>query len=101
MAYKFLDVIQDIKTNLSYEADKAEQELKDIDARQTKLQEELSARKPRHLRAHSLESRDDLICAHCFILHNIESPLTTIPGSGEIDRFRCKKCKAEYELNVW
>ena len=40
MTYKFLDVIEDIKANLSYKADKANQELQQIDARQTELKAE-------------------------------------------------------------
>ncbi len=98
MAYKFLDMIEDIKANLSDQADQAKQELQNINARQAKLETELSELEPRQLRAQSLKSRDDLICAECFILHDIESPLTSIPGASHVDRFWCRKCDSEYEL---
>lgn len=98
MAYKFRDVIEHIKADLSYKADQAKQELQQIDARQAELKAELAEFEPRQLRARSLKSRDDLICADCFILHDIESPLTPIPGDHHVDRFRCRKCDAEYEL---
>ncbi len=98
MAYKFLDVIEHIKAHLSYKADRAKQELQQIDARQADLKAELAEFEPRQLRARSLESRDELICADCFILHDIESPLTAISGDAHVDRFRCRKCDAEYEL---
>ncbi len=97
MAYKFLDMIEDIKANLSDQADQANQELQNINARQTELEADLSELEPRQLRAQSLKSRDDLICAECFILHDIESPLTSIPGESHVDRFRCRKCDTEYE----
>ena len=99
MTYKFLDVIEGIKANLSYKSDKANQELQQIDARQAELKAELAELEPRRLRARSLISRDDLICADCFIIHNRESPLTAIPGDDHVDRFRCRKCNAEYELD--
>ncbi len=98
MAYKFLDMIEDIKANLSDQVDQAKQELQNINARQAELETELSELEPRQLRAQNLKSRDDLICAECFILHDIESPLTSIPGESHVDRFRCRKCESEYEL---
>ncbi len=99
MAYKFLDMIEDIKANLSDQVDQAKQELQNINARQAELETELSELEPRQLRAQNLKSRDDLICADCFIIHNIESPLTPMSGGSHVDRFRCRKCNAEYEEN--
>ncbi|MCH8172269.1 MAG: hypothetical protein IIA70_03065 [Proteobacteria bacterium] len=97
MAYKFLEAIEEIKTNLSYQTDKAKQELKEINTRQTKLESDLAALEPRQLRAHSLMSRNDLICAHCFIYNNVESPLKPIASDSEVDLFRCKICGREFE----
>ena len=98
MAYKFPEVIKDIEAILNYGADEAKQELEKINTSQTELQKELTALEFRQLRAQNLKSRDDLICANCFILHDIESPLTSIPGASHVDRFRCRKCDTEYEL---
>ena len=97
MAYEFLNVIDSIVTSLNYEADKSEQELIEVDARQTVLKSELAALEPRLFRAHNLKSRDDRICAYCFILHGDESPLRPIPGDDSMDRFRCGKCDREYK----
>ena len=100
MAYKFLDVIQDIKADLRYAADKAKEEKQRIDTRQAEINEELDALEPRLLRAKLLESIPDLICAHCFINENVKLPLRPLEGDRYIDRFRCAKCETEYELHV-
>ena len=100
MAYAFLDVIDDIVAGLNDGADKAEQKLVEIDAHQKKLKADLAALKPRLLRAQELKSRGDLICAFCFIEHDIESPLRPIPSDDEVDRFRCGACDRKYELNA-
>jgi len=100
MAYKFLDDIETIKADLSCKADAAKQELQEINSRQTALEADLAALEPQLLRTHSLKSRDDLICPECFILHNIESPLKSIPWDDHVDRFRCRKCDAEFELEI-
>ena len=100
MTYKFLDAIQTIKADLSDQTDAAKQELRAMDARQLDLKEDLTALEPRLLRAHSLESRDDDICANCFINQNIESPLKPIPGDDHVDRFRCRQCDTEFELEA-
>ncbi len=100
MAYKFLAAIEEIRAELSDKAEAAKQELREIDARQMDLKEDLAALEPRELRALSLESRDDLICADCFITHNKESPLKPIPSTDHVDRFRCRECDAEYELDM-
>ena len=96
MAYKFLDRIDSIIAKLDYDANAAEQEQTKLNARQAELDAELAALKPRRLRAQSLVSRGDRICAHCFIMHGNELELTPIPSDDEIDRFRCKKCDAYY-----
>ena len=100
MTYRFLDVIEELKAELSNTANVTKQELREIDARQMDLKEDLAALEPRELRALSLESRDDLICADCFITHNKESPLKPIPSTDHVDRFRCRECDAEYELDM-
>ena len=100
MTYKFLDVIKDIADDLSYKANKAQEELQSINARQKELQADLAELEPRQLRAQSLKSRDDLICADCFIVHGTESPLSPIDGYSHVDRFRCQECKSEYELEI-
>jgi len=100
MTYKFLDVIKDIEADLRAKADQANEEKQRINTRQAEIDDELSELEPRLLRTQSLKSRDELICADCFIIHNIESPLTPIPGDDHVDRFQCRKCDAEYELNL-
>ena len=97
MAYAFLDVIDDIVAGFDFRADKAKQELINVDTRQVELKAELAALEPRQLRAHALKSRDDLICAYCFILHGNEFPLRPIPGDDRVDRFRCGECGAKCE----
>ena len=100
MAYKFPEVIKDIEAILNFGADEAKQELEKINTRQTELQEELAALEFRQLRVQSLKSRDDLICANCFIKHGIESPLKPLPSDSDIDLYHCKNCGAEYESNA-
>ena len=97
MTYKFLDEIKYIMANLSDMENKATQEMEEMNTRQTKLESDLAALEPRQLRAYSLMKRDDLICAHCFILDNVESPLKSIASDNEIDLFRCKICGREFE----
>ena len=97
MAYPFLDIIDDIVADLNNGADKAKQKLVEIDAHQKKLKAELAALEPRQLRAQELKSRDDRICAYCFILHGNEFPLRPIAGDDRVDRFRCGECDREYE----
>ena len=99
MTYKFLEAIQDIEDDLRANADQANEEKQRINTRQAKIDAELSELEPRLLRTQSLKSRDELICAECFIIHNIEFPLTPISGDDHVDRFRCRKCDAEYESN--
>ena len=98
MAYKFLDVIKDIEEGLRTNANQAHEEKQRINTRQAEINAELAALEPRLLRAKHLKSSDDLICAHCFINKNIESPLNALDGEPHIDYFRCSKCGEEYEL---
>ena len=99
MAYQFLDVIDNIIASLDYKTDKAKQEQVETNARQKKLKSDPAALEPQRLRAHSLKSRSDLICAYCFILPGNEFPLRPIPGYDDVDRFRCGECGAKYESN--
>ncbi len=98
MAYRFLEVIQDIEDDLRANANQAKDEKQRIDARQAEIDEELAALEPRLLRAKHLKSSNDLICAHCFINKDINSPLRTMEGEPHIDYFRCPECEQEYEL---
>jgi hypothetical protein len=100
MSYKFPDVIEDIQADLSHTTDNVKQELQQINTRQQEIKANLSALKPRLLRAQNLKSRNDLICAYCFIMHDIEFPLTPIEGEARVDRFRCRECDTEYEVRV-
>ncbi len=97
MAYEFLNVIDSIITRLNYGADKAKQELTNIHTRQAELKAELAVLEPRQLRARALKSRDDRICAYCFILHGNECPLRPVGGDDSADRFRCGECDREYK----
>ena len=99
MTYEFLDVIDHVIASLDYKANKAKKALINIDTRQVELKAELAALEPRQHRAHVLKSRDDLICAYCFILHGNEFPLRPIPGDDSVDRFRCGECGAKCESN--
>ncbi len=99
MAYKFLEVIKDIECGLRTDADNANKEKQRIDARQTEIDAQLAALEPRLLRAQSLKSRDDLICAHCFINECINEQLRPIKGGHKLDLFRCGRCDEEYELH--
>jgi len=99
MTYKFLDAIKDIEADLRANADQANEEKQRINTRQAEIDADLSELEPRLLRTQRLKSRDELICADCFIIHNIESPLTPMSGGSHVDRFRCRKCNAEYEEN--
>jgi len=99
MTYKFLEVIQDIEDDLRANADQANEEKQRINTRQAEIDAELAALEPRLLRAKQLKSSSDLICAHCFINKNIKSPLRTMEGEPHVDRYRCRKCDAEYEEN--
>ena len=98
MSYKFLDEIKAIEDGLRTEANQANEEKQRINARQAEIEAELSDLKPRLLRAQSLKSRNDLICANCFIYHDKEIPLNTIPSDTRTDLFRCGACGAGYEL---
>ena len=101
MAYEFPKIIEDIKAKHKYEADNTKQELETIDTRQTELKSQLASLGPRQLRAQELKSRDDLICAFCFIEHGIESPLICLEGDRHTDRLRCSnsECEERHELN--
>ena len=100
MAYKFLVELETIKADVSNKIDAVKQELREINARQLDLTEDLAALEPQLLRTRSLESRDELICPECFILHNIKSPLIPISRDADGERFRCRKCRSGFELEV-
>ena len=99
MAYRFLEVIKDIECGLRADADQANEEKKRIDARQAEINEQLTALKPRLLRAQDLKSLDNLICAHCFINEGVSRPLGQVEGSHKLDLFRCPECREKYELH--
>ncbi len=99
MAYRFLEVIKDIEYGLCADANQANKEKQRIDARQAEIDAQLAALEPRLLRAQSLKSRDDLICAHCFINEGVSRQLRPIKGGHKLDLFRCGRCNEEYELH--
>ena len=100
MANKFLEVIADIEDGLNRDADKAKKELQEINARQSELESELAALEPSLLRAKELKLRSDLICPECFIDHGEETLLTPISSPDNLDRFRCRSCRAEFAMSV-